>query len=360
MVTHGNLLHNSALIRRSFGATEREPGRLLAPALPRHGPDRRRAPDALLRRDAARCSRPSRSSSARSAGSRRSRGPGRRSAAGPNFAYDLCARKVTARAEGRARPEPLGGRLQRRRADPRRDARPLRRGVRPLRLPPRGVPALLRPGRVDPARLRQARRAPPPVVSPSGAGARAGPGRAGRPATRRRPAARRQRPGRPTGLRVAIVDPETGAPLRRRPRRRDLGRAGRASRRATGTGPRPRPRPSGPASPDGDGPFLRTGDLGFLRDGELFVTGRLKDLIIVRGRNVYPQDVEWTASAAPPRRSAPRAARRSPSRSTARSGWSSSRRSSGWARAVDADEVIAAIRAGGRRGSTTSTSTPSA
>jgi 8-amino-7-oxononanoate synthase len=41
-----------------------------------------------------------------------------------------------------------------------------------------------------------------------------------------------------------------------------------------------------------EGPFLRTGDLGFIRDGELFVTGRLKDLIIIRGRNIYPQDVE--------------------------------------------------------------------
>jgi 8-amino-7-oxononanoate synthase/acyl carrier protein len=42
------------------------------------------------------------------------------------------------------------------------------------------------------------------------------------------------------------------------------------------------------------GPFLRTGDLGFLRAGNLYVTGRLKDLIIVRGVNRYPQDIEHT------------------------------------------------------------------
>ncbi|GAA3769238.1 fatty acyl-AMP ligase [Streptomyces coacervatus] len=44
-----------------------------------------------------------------------------------------------------------------------------------------------------------------------------------------------------------------------------------------------------------EGRFLRTGDLGFLRDGELFVTGRLKDLIVIDGRNHYPQDLELSA-----------------------------------------------------------------
>ena len=54
----------------------------------------------------------------------------------------------------------------------------------------------------------------------------------------------------------------------------------------------------------GVGSFLRTGDLGFLKNGMLFITGRLKDLIILRGRNVYPQDVEWTAERCHPALSA--------------------------------------------------------
>ena len=47
----------------------------------------------------------------------------------------------------------------------------------------------------------------------------------------------------------------------------------------------------------GDGPFLRTGDLGFLSEGQLYVAGRVKDLIIVRGVNRYPQDIEQTVEA---------------------------------------------------------------
>ncbi|AWN27774.1 fatty acyl-AMP ligase [Streptomyces sp. NEAU-S7GS2] len=47
---------------------------------------------------------------------------------------------------------------------------------------------------------------------------------------------------------------------------------------------------------DGDGPFLRTGDLGVLLDSQLYVTGRLKDVLILRGRNLYPQDIEYVVS----------------------------------------------------------------
>ena len=50
--------------------------------------------------------------------------------------------------------------------------------------------------------------------------------------------------------------------------------------------------------PDGE-TWLYTGDLGYMVDGDLFVCGRLKDMIIVRGRNFYPNDIEWVVSELP-------------------------------------------------------------
>ena len=50
----------------------------------------------------------------------------------------------------------------------------------------------------------------------------------------------------------------------------------------------------------GIGPFMRTGDLGFIHQDQLFVTGRIKDLIIIRGRNYYPTDIEQTVERSHP------------------------------------------------------------
>lgn len=51
---------------------------------------------------------------------------------------------------------------------------------------------------------------------------------------------------------------------------------------------------------ENDGPYLRTGDLGFIYDGNLYVTGRVKDLIIINGKNIYPDDVENIAQTTHP------------------------------------------------------------
>lgn len=49
-----------------------------------------------------------------------------------------------------------------------------------------------------------------------------------------------------------------------------------------------------------EGPFMRTGDLGFLHDGQLYIAGRLKDIIIVHGRNYFPHDIEWSVESSHP------------------------------------------------------------
>jgi acyl-CoA synthetase (AMP-forming)/AMP-acid ligase II/acyl carrier protein len=52
--------------------------------------------------------------------------------------------------------------------------------------------------------------------------------------------------------------------------------------------------------PDGEGPFLRTGDLGFIDAGQLCITGRSKDVIVIHGKNHYPYDIEAAMAAAHP------------------------------------------------------------
>jgi amino acid adenylation domain-containing protein len=101
------------------------------------------------------------------------------------------------------------------------------------------------------------------------------------------------------GQRIAIADPETGAAL---PPgiEGEVWVAGPSVAAGYWRNPEATERDFRARLASGEGPFLRTGDLGALVDGELFVTGRLKDLIILRGRNLYPQDVERTAEAADP------------------------------------------------------------
>ncbi|MEO8361798.1 MAG: fatty acyl-AMP ligase [Vicinamibacteria bacterium] len=101
----------------------------------------------------------------------------------------------------------------------------------------------------------------------------------------------------PLGVRIAIVDPETG---HMQPEDRVGEIWVKGPNVAKGYwGQAEATRSSFDARLEtGEAGFLRTGDLGFIDGGELFVTGRLKDLIIIRGRNLYPQDVEATVEQA--------------------------------------------------------------
>ena len=94
-------------------------------------------------------------------------------------------------------------------------------------------------------------------------------------------------------LNVAIVDPETLA-LCSAERVGEIWVSGPSVARGYWRKPDETRETFGAHLATGDGPYLRTGDLGFLDRGQLFVTGRLKDLIIVRGSNHYPQDLEHT------------------------------------------------------------------
>ncbi len=92
-------------------------------------------------------------------------------------------------------------------------------------------------------------------------------------------------------LNVTIVDPETLAPCAA-DRVGEIWVSGPSVARGYWRKPEETKQTFGAHLTTGEGPFLRTGDLGFLDRGQLFVTGRLKDLIIIRGSNHYPQDLE--------------------------------------------------------------------
>ncbi|HEX8744561.1 MAG TPA: fatty acyl-AMP ligase [Thermoleophilaceae bacterium] len=214
---------------------------------------------------------------------------------GPNFAFDLCARRVT--FEERERLDLAGWRVAFNAAEPvlaetldrftrafapvgfRREAfQPcfgLAESVCMIASSARPDRPVVR--RVDPEQLVRGRAVPAPE------------GSAGKPVVAcGRPSPRHE---------LVVVDPATGAPV-------PDGSIGEAwfrgptvaagywrDEEATAA-------TFGARTAAGEGPFLRTGDLGFVDGGELYPTGRIKDLIIVRGRNLYPQDVELTAQRA--------------------------------------------------------------
>ncbi|MFB4305193.1 fatty acyl-AMP ligase [Actinomadura sp. GTD37] len=109
--------------------------------------------------------------------------------------------------------------------------------------------------------------------------------------------------GRPCGQLVAIVDPDTRV-------EQPDGRVGEIWVHGPNTAPgywrnseRSQDTFGGELSEPGElpaGPWMKTGDYGVVHEGELYVTGRIKDLIIVDGRNHYPQDIEVTTQEAHP------------------------------------------------------------
>ena len=97
--------------------------------------------------------------------------------------------------------------------------------------------------------------------------------------------------------RVAIVDPETREILGD-DRVGEMWVSGTTVARGYWNNERATAETFGATSRDGQGPFLRTGDLAFVHDGEIYLSGRLKDLIIIRGQNHHPQDLEWSVAGA--------------------------------------------------------------
>ncbi|WP_413754500.1 fatty acyl-AMP ligase [Streptomyces sp. R-74717] len=97
--------------------------------------------------------------------------------------------------------------------------------------------------------------------------------------------------GSSVDLRVRVVDPDSGETL---PEGRigEIWLSGPSVTAGYWANPEATTATFGALTSDGQGPFLRTGDVGGLLDGDLFVTGRRKDVLVLHGRNIHPQDIE--------------------------------------------------------------------
>jgi acyl-CoA synthetase (AMP-forming)/AMP-acid ligase II len=292
MVGHGNLLHNMTAIADTFGSTEDAPmvswlpvfhdmgliGCVLHPML--HGSS------TVLMAPAAFLQRPLRWLQAVSRFRAHISGA-------PNFAYDLCVRRVT--PEQRATLDLRSWRVAFNGAEPVR-ARTITEFTRAF------APCGFRPETLLPVYgLAEATlfvsgnsHGTPTTMAPfHTAGLERG---QAIPATSTgEPARELVGCGRVVGgQRVAIVEPELRVALRDG----EIGEiwiAGPSVAHGYWKQPIETEATFGATLADsGEGPFLRTGDLGFISDGQLFIAGRRKDLIIIDGKNHYPQDIELT------------------------------------------------------------------
>lgn len=292
MVSHGNLLHNMHTIAETFGSTDETTivswlpvfhdmgliGCVLHPVLSR-SPTVLMAPAAFLQR-------PMRWLQAVSRFRARITG-------GPNFAYDLCVRRIT--PEQRAALDLRSWRMAFNGAEPVR-ARTIAEFTRAF------APCGFQPGAFAPVYgLAEATllvtgnsEGTPPTIAPFHTG--------DLERGQATPVTGTIEPARELvgcgdivgGQRVAIVEPERRVALRNG----EIGEiwiAGPSVAHGYWKQPEETEATFGATlANSGEGPFLRTGDLGFVSDGQLFIAGRRKDLIIVDGKNHYPQDIELT------------------------------------------------------------------
>ena len=216
-------------------------------------------------------------------------------AGGPNFAYDWCLRRTTPEMREATRFEFLAGGILRRRTDPRGDAGSFQRGLFAGRLLLRA----LRPcyGLAEATLMVAARKKTDPLLAVQ----------VSRRALEQGEFSVADGSTPQESLAAIASGPVVGSQRVVDCRSRNVPRVSlRSDRRNLGARPSvasgywKRPELSAAVfearlADTGEGPFLRTGDLGCFHEGQLFVTGRIKDLIIVRGRNHYPQDIEFTA-----------------------------------------------------------------